>query len=63
MSKRTETKRTDRVEQMEGNDYADLFDLTGKVAMVTGGLGILGRHFCAGLAHWGADVVVARPGR
>ena len=43
---------------MEGNDYADLFDLTGKVAMVTGGLGILGRHFCAGLAHWGADVVV-----
>ena len=34
------------------------FDLSGKVALVTGGTGILGRHFCAGLAGAGAQVVV-----
>jgi NAD(P)-dependent dehydrogenase (short-subunit alcohol dehydrogenase family) len=39
-------------------DYRRLFDLTGRVAMVTGGTGILGRHFCAGLADHGAKVAV-----
>jgi NAD(P)-dependent dehydrogenase (short-subunit alcohol dehydrogenase family) len=39
--------------------YRKLYDLTGKVAVVTGGTGILGRHFCAGLAESGAAVVVA----
>jgi NAD(P)-dependent dehydrogenase (short-subunit alcohol dehydrogenase family) len=34
------------------------FDLTGKVAIVTGGTGILGRHFCTGLAQAGAKVAV-----
>ncbi len=34
------------------------FDLSGKTAVVTGGTGILGRHFCAGLAAAGANVVV-----
>lgn len=38
--------------------YRDLFDLTGKAAVVTGGAGILGRHFCAGLAESGARVAV-----
>jgi NAD(P)-dependent dehydrogenase (short-subunit alcohol dehydrogenase family) len=38
--------------------YRDLFDLAGKTAIVTGGVGILGRHFCAGLAESGANVVV-----
>jgi len=39
--------------------YRKLYDLTGKVAVVTGGAGILGRHFCAGLAESGAAVAVA----
>jgi NAD(P)-dependent dehydrogenase (short-subunit alcohol dehydrogenase family) len=38
--------------------YRGLFDLNGKVAVVTGGTGILGQHFCAGLAESGADVAV-----
>jgi NAD(P)-dependent dehydrogenase (short-subunit alcohol dehydrogenase family) len=36
----------------------DLFDLTGKVAVVTGGNGILGRSFCAALCGKGAKVVI-----
>ena len=38
--------------------YRDLFDLSGKVAVVTGGLGILGRGFCRGLSEYGANVAV-----
>ena len=35
-----------------------MFDLTGKVAVVTGGAGILGKHYCAGLVESGAKVAV-----
>jgi len=38
--------------------YKSLFDLSGKTAIVTGGTGILGRHFCRGLAEFGANVAV-----
>jgi NAD(P)-dependent dehydrogenase (short-subunit alcohol dehydrogenase family) len=38
--------------------YRDLFDLSGKVAIVTGGMGILGKRFCRGLAEFGARVAV-----
>ena len=38
--------------------FPDAFSLKGKTAIVTGGAGILGKHFCAGLASAGAQVVV-----
>jgi len=43
---------------MSEASYRDLFDLSGKIAVVTGGAGILGKHFCAGLAESGAKVAV-----
>ncbi|MDE6069874.1 MAG: SDR family NAD(P)-dependent oxidoreductase, partial [Alistipes sp.] len=36
----------------------NLFDITGKVVVVTGGAGILGRSICRYLAEQGAKVVV-----
>jgi NAD(P)-dependent dehydrogenase (short-subunit alcohol dehydrogenase family) len=43
---------------MKQFDYSGLFSLKGKTAIVTGGIGILGKHFCEGLAAFGASVVV-----
>lgn len=38
--------------------YHELFNLKGKVAIVTGGVGILGKEFCKGLAEFGANIAV-----
>lgn len=38
--------------------FRNSFDLTAKTAIVTGGLGILGRLFCRGLAEFGANVAI-----
>ena len=38
--------------------YADLFDLRGKVCLVTGGAGIIGSEICRALAANGANVAV-----
>ena len=38
--------------------FKALFDLTGRTAVVTGGCGILGRHFANGLAEFGANVAI-----
>ena len=40
------------------NYYRSQFNLSNKVAIVTGGTGLLGKHFCAGLAEAGADVAI-----
>lgn len=40
------------------SSYKQLFELTGKTAIVTGAVGILGQRFCRGLAEFGAQVVV-----
>lgn len=40
------------------NTFSQQFDLRGKNAVVTGGVGILGKRFCHGLSEMGANVAV-----
>ena len=44
---------------MTTKPFSDLFNLSGKVAVVTGGAGLIGSRVCRGLAAHGADVAVA----
>lgn len=43
---------------MNNSFFAEQFALKGKTAIVTGGAGLLGKHFCHGLAEFGANVAV-----
>ena len=43
---------------MTQKDFLKIFDLTGRVAVVTGGTGIQGTRITRGLAAYGADVAV-----
>ena len=43
---------------MSGTGTQASFDLSGRVAVITGGAGILGQHFCRGVASAGASVAV-----
>lgn len=40
-------------------DFKKKFDLTGKVIIITGGQGLIGRAFCEGVAQFGAHIVIA----
>src|SRR3972149_1514842 len=40
-------------------DSAKMFDLRGRVAILTGGAGLLGREYAAALADAGAHVIIA----
>ena len=44
------------------NDAKDLFSLAGRVALISGGAGLYGRHIAAALATAGAHVVLAARG-
>jgi NAD(P)-dependent dehydrogenase (short-subunit alcohol dehydrogenase family) len=43
---------------MNSFSYKALFDLSGKVAIVTGGAGILGSHFCRAFAEAGSKIAI-----
>ena len=46
------------MKQMSSEEIKNMFSLEGKVAVITGGAGALGKGVAAGLALHGADVVV-----
>ena len=48
----------ERRHTMTTKESADLFSLSGKVVLVTGGAGLLGQVFCQAFADSGADVAV-----
>jgi NAD(P)-dependent dehydrogenase (short-subunit alcohol dehydrogenase family) len=46
------------MDEMTADEMRNLFDLKGKVAVVTGGHGAFGEAAARGLAAWGADIAV-----
>ena len=48
-----------RTTNPEEIDFKQKFDLTGKVIIITGGMGLIGRAFSEACAQYGANVVIA----
>ncbi|MCK5646245.1 MAG: SDR family NAD(P)-dependent oxidoreductase, partial [Anaerolineales bacterium] len=44
---------------MDGSKRLERFSLENRVAIITGGAGFLGAHYCHSLAEFGAHVVIA----
>jgi NAD(P)-dependent dehydrogenase (short-subunit alcohol dehydrogenase family) len=40
-------------------NFKDKFDLSGKVIIVTGGCGLIGRAFCEAIAQFGGSIIIA----
>lgn len=53
------TIKTQTLKQLKERMKLDLFKLSGRVAVVTGGSSGIGKAMAAGLAHYGARVVIA----
>lgn len=52
-------KQTQQKDSLKQENILDLFKLNGRVAVITGGAGLLGTEFCRSLAQAGAAIVVA----
>ncbi|MBD3170560.1 MAG: SDR family oxidoreductase [candidate division Zixibacteria bacterium] len=58
MANTVEQARTIKISKETLPSLKELYDLTGKVALITGGAGQLGKQFAEGLAEAGAEIIL-----